>query len=199
MSFMFTYSLQNIILILLLFIIYYITMKKLSLNQWVGVVLAIVIVSWFFASNNMSMFSFNKNPNDTINNNKNMMTEENTNGAGVNMGADNSLVMQDTLVGGGEMAVNGKSITANYTGMLQDGTVFDSSVGRAPFTFTLGAGMVIRGWDKGIEGMKVGGKRRLIIAPDMAYGSAGITAPDGKVIIPENATLVFDVELLGVK
>ncbi|MSR73016.1 FKBP-type peptidyl-prolyl cis-trans isomerase [Candidatus Parcubacteria bacterium] len=147
----------------------------------------------------MSMFSFNKNPNDTINNNKNMMTEENTNGAGVNMGADNSLVMQDTLVGGGEMAVNGKSITANYTGMLQDGTVFDSSVGRAPFTFTLGAGMVIRGWDKGIEGMKVGGKRRLIIAPDMAYGSAGITAPDGKVIIPENATLVFDVELLGVK
>ena len=124
-------------------------MKKLSLNQWVGVVLTIVIVSWFFASSSMSMFSFNKSPSDKLNNNKNIMTDENTNGAGVN----NSLVVQDTLAGEGEMAVNGKSITANYTGMLQDGTVFDSSVGRAPFTFTLGAGMVIKGWDKGIEGM----------------------------------------------
>ncbi len=170
-------------------------MKKLSLNQWVGVVLAIVIVSWFFASSSMSMFSFNKSPSDKLDNNKNIMTDENTNSAGVN----NSLVVQDTLAGEGEMAVNGKSITANYTGMLQDGTVFDSSVGRAPFTFTLGVGMVIKGWDKGIEGMKVGGKRRLIIAPDMAYGPDGIKAPDGTVIIPENATLVFDVELLGVK
>jgi FKBP-type peptidyl-prolyl cis-trans isomerase FkpA len=107
----------------------------------------------------------------------------------------------DLVVGTGAQAAAGKNLTVNYTGWLYDasqtdgkGQQFDSSVGRGPFPFTLGAGQVIPGWDRGIVGMKVGGKRRLIIPPELAYGAAG--SPPA---IPGNATLVFDVELLGVQ
>lgn len=105
------------------------------------------------------------------------------------------LALRDDVVGTGAEAVSGKNIAVHYTGYLVDGTVFDSSVTRGtPFTFTLGAGQVIQGWDQGFAGMKVGGKRTLIIPPDMAYGASGA----GGVIGP-NATLVFEVELLGVQ
>ena len=102
--------------------------------------------------------------------------------------------IEDTVIGNGTEATIGKRISVNYTGRLEDGTVFDSSVGRAPFEFTLGAGQVIEGWDKGFNGMKVGGKRTLTIPPEMGYGAQG--AGD---VIPPNATLIFDVELLAVK
>jgi len=104
-------------------------------------------------------------------------------------------------LGTGAVAENGKTVFVHYTGKLTDGTVFDSSIPRGePIDFKLGAGMVIQGWDKGILGMKVGEKRVLTIAPELAYGSRGITNPaNGKTIIPENATLVFDVELVDVK
>jgi FKBP-type peptidyl-prolyl cis-trans isomerase FkpA len=107
----------------------------------------------------------------------------------------------DTVVGKGKEAVAGKTVDVNYTGWLHDpaaknkrGKQFDSSVGRGPFSFPLGAGRVIKGWDEGVAGMKVGGKRTLVIPPEMAYGSRGAGG-----VIPPNATLVFDVELLDVK
>ena len=100
----------------------------------------------------------------------------------------------DTVVGKGAEATTGKTVTVHYTGTLTDGTKFDSSVDRKePFTFTLGAGQVIKGWDQGIVGMKVGGKRKLTIPPELAYGNNAVGA------IPANSTLVFDVELLEVK
>jgi peptidylprolyl isomerase len=102
--------------------------------------------------------------------------------------------MVDSVVGKGAEAVNGKSVTVHYTGTLKDGTKFDSSVDRKePFTFSLGSGQVIKGWEQGIQGMKVGGKRKLTIPPELAYGANAVGA------IPANSTLIFDVELLEVK
>jgi FKBP-type peptidyl-prolyl cis-trans isomerase FkpA len=112
------------------------------------------------------------------------------------------LIKKDTVVGEGREAEPGFNVTVHYTGWLYDpsksdgkGTKFDSSVDRhEPFVFFLGAGQVIQGWDQGFEGMKVGGKRTLIIPAHMGYGAYGAGA-----VIPPNATLIFDVELLGIK
>ena len=101
----------------------------------------------------------------------------------------------DDQVGTGTEAQAGKTVSVHYTGWLTDGTKFDSSLDRGqPFEFTLGSGNVIRGWDEGVKGMKVGGKRKLTIPPDLGYGAAGAGGA-----IPPNATLVFEVELLGVQ
>lgn len=100
----------------------------------------------------------------------------------------------DITVGTGTTAVSGKKVTVNYTGWLTNGKQFDSSIGRQPFTFELGAGQVIKGWDEGVAGMKVGGKRQLRIPPELGYGARGAGG-----VIPPNATLIFDVELLNVK
>lgn len=105
------------------------------------------------------------------------------------------LVISDVVVGSGAEATPGQMVTVHYVGALPDGTVFDASTNRGePFTFQLGAGQVIRGWDEGVAGMKVGGKRRLVIPPDMAYGNQAVGG-----VIPANATLLFEVELLGVQ
>jgi len=104
------------------------------------------------------------------------------------------LEITDLQVGDGTEATSGNQVTVHYTGWLTDGTKFDSSVDRGtPFAFALGGGMVIQGWDRGVAGMKVGGKRKLVIPPEMGYGARGAGA-----VIPPNATLVFEVELLGV-
>jgi FKBP-type peptidyl-prolyl cis-trans isomerase len=101
----------------------------------------------------------------------------------------------DQEVGTGEVAVSGKTASVHYTGWLENGKKFDSSVDRGqPFSFPLGAGRVIKGWDEGVQGMKVGGKRKLTIPSDLGYGSRGAGG-----VIPPNATLIFDVELLGVR
>ena len=105
------------------------------------------------------------------------------------------LKIEEITVGTGDEAVAGKKVTVHYTGTLTDGTKFDSSKDRdVPFSLSLGAGEVIKGWDQGVEGMKVGGVRILTIPPELGYGAAGAGG-----VIPPNATLVFEVELLGVE
>ncbi len=105
------------------------------------------------------------------------------------------LMIKDLTYGKGAEATLGKTVVVHYTGTLKDGTKFDSSLDRnKPFSFPLGAGAVIQGWEKGIVGMKVGGKRKLIIPPNLGYGERGAGG-----VIPPNATLLFDVELLEVK
>ena len=108
----------------------------------------------------------------------------------------------DLKVGTGTTAAKGMNAEVQYTGWLTDGTSFDSSrnPGRTTFTFQIGQAQVIGGWDEGIPGMKVGGKRKLIIPSDLAYGASGQTDPNtGAQTIPPNATLVFDVELISLK
>jgi FKBP-type peptidyl-prolyl cis-trans isomerase len=103
-----------------------------------------------------------------------------------------TLKIEDIVVGTGAEAKAGDTVTVDYTGWLTNGTKFDSSIGKMPLVFVLGVGQVIKGWDQGVVGMKVGGKRTLTIPPDLAYGAQGA----GNGVIPSNATLVFDVELL---
>jgi FKBP-type peptidyl-prolyl cis-trans isomerase len=104
------------------------------------------------------------------------------------------LVVEEMKIGVGAAAVAGKAVSVSYVGKLTDGTTFDSSSDHGkPLEFQLGAGSVIKGWDQGIAGMKVGGKRKLTIPPELAYGDKGIGP------IPPGATLVFDVELMGVQ
>ena len=106
------------------------------------------------------------------------------------------LIIEDIVIGNGVEAKSSDNVTVDYTGKLMDGSIFDSSKNpnREPFSFTVGIGVVIKGWDDGVPGMKVGGTRRLTIPPSMGYGSQGA----GNVI-PPNATLIFDIELLGIK
>jgi len=164
-------------------------MQETSKNKWIAVVTAIVITAFFFGG--YGLYSFNKNVESTI-------TNSSTNTKPIIMDTitdSQELIIQDIVIGTGETAAAGQTISANYMGTLQNGTKFDSSYDRGkPFEFTLGVGQVIKGWDQGIVGMKVGGKRKLIIPSSLAYGSQAVGG-----VIPANATLIFEVELVGIK
>jgi len=113
---------------------------------------------------------------------------------GTEVATPSGLKYVDEVVGTGESPRPGQNVTVHYTGTLENGTKFDSSVDRRePYTFPIGTGAVIKGWDEGLMTMKIGGKRRLIIPPSLGYGASG------QAKIPPNSTLIFEVELLGVQ
>ena len=113
--------------------------------------------------------------------------------SGASPSGGGTLVIEDLVVGTGATAAVGDTVTVHYVGTFTNGTRFDSSYDRnQPYPFRIGAGQVIAGWDQGVPGMKVGGKRRLTIPPDLAYGSQGRGA------IPPNTTLVFEIDLLSI-
>lgn len=159
-------------------------MKKLTKNETVAVAVALILIAGFVAFGTLGLSSSSLSLN-----NLNMDLSQNNNTV-----QQSGLLIEDITTGTGTEAVAGKHVTVNYRGTLLDGTVFDSSYERGvPFDFDLGAGQVIQGWDQGVAGMKVGGKRKLVIPASLAYGDRAIGP------IPANSTLVFEVELLDVK
>lgn len=149
-------------------------MKKLSKNEWVAVSVSVFVVGFFFIFGQPLMSALSGSSSSRNNSQYNMS--------------------QDLVVGTGEEAKTGDRVVVHYTGRFVDGTIFDSSLTRnEPFQFVLGAGQVIQGWDVGLVGMKVGGKRVLSIPPELGYG-ANDYGP-----IPGGSTLIFEVELLKVE
>lgn len=182
-------------------------MSDITKNKWISVVLSIIVIGIFFGG--YTFYSMNTQTNQEL---ENIAVLPNTDELATTTSEDaviepklpikptimtttNELQIIDISVGTGQEAKAGDTISVNYLGNLEDGTKFDSSYDRGQaFTFTLGVGQVIQGWDQGVQGMKVGGKRKLIIPAKMAYGERG--AGD---VIPPGATLVFEVELVAVK
>lgn len=152
-------------------------MKHLNKNQWIAVSLSLAFLTYLlFTAPLMNLF--NPPPADNLD----------------TQAPQTGFVIQEIIVGEGALAEPGDILTVHYIGTLSDGRVFDSSLEKnLPFSFTLGTGQVIRGWDEGLSGMRVGGKRLLIIAPDYGYGEFGVG------IIPPNSTLIFEIELLDVE
>jgi FKBP-type peptidyl-prolyl cis-trans isomerase len=153
-------------------------MKKLNKNEWVAVAVGLgVVVFMLFGNHFWALFNQSANTNNNV----------------VELPQE-GVVVQDFVNGQGEVVATGDVVVVHYIGRLTDGKVFDSSVDRnTPFQFTIGRGEVIRGWDEGLVGMRVGGQRRLVIAPNFAYGDRGVGT------VPPNSTLVFDVQLLEVR
>ena len=161
-------------------------MKKLSKNEYIALVVSLLLVAGFIVFGSLGLFSKSNSALSLSNFNMNISDSGSQQAP--------QLLISDIVIGTGTEAVAGKHIVVNYSGTLMDGTVFDSSYSRGvPFDFDLGAGQVIAGWDQGFSGMKVGGKRKLVIPANLAYGERAIGP------IPANSTLVFEVELLEVK
>jgi len=165
-------------------------MRPFGRREWIAVAVAIVAAAIIFFGRSIWQF-FTGAPTEsapTVNNIASTTPEMK------NISTTQGLEIYDEQVGTGAEAISGKTVTAHYVGVLTNGQKFDSSIDRGePFSFTLGAGRVIRGWDLGIAGMKVGGVRRLVISPDLGYGAQPIGS------IPANSTLIFEVQLLDVK
>jgi FKBP-type peptidyl-prolyl cis-trans isomerase FkpA len=151
-------------------------MRKLNKNEWIAVTLSLFVIGFFFLFGEQVLrVAINSGARDVK-----IMTIP-------------QIISEDTQFGTGTDALPGRQVTVNYTGKFTDGKIFDTSVGKAPLTFLLGAGQVIQGWDKGVVGMKVGGKRILTVPPEYGYG-ANDYGP-----IPGGSTLVFEIELLNVQ
>jgi FKBP-type peptidyl-prolyl cis-trans isomerase len=171
-------------------------------QKWIAVIMAVGLL--LLIAGSVFAYRMQQNSPDLININDNKMTDLNGNNkanlteaipASQPIRTDSGLIMQDLVIGTGEEALAGDTVAVNYVGVLENGEIFDSSYSRnEPFPFTIGAGRVIKGWDEGVAGMKIGGKRKLIIPPHLGYGEAGAGG-----VIPPNATLVFEVELLAIK
>ena len=179
-------------------------MRSFKMREWTAVGVALVGAGMLFFGGNIWQFitggnipnpagevarpitsNLTNNSDDPVKQQKEQMT---------NISTTDGLEIYDEKVGAGAEAVAGKTVSTHYVGTLADGTKFDSSVDReTPFQFILGRGQVIKGWDTGVLGMKVGEKRKLIIAPSLGYGQAAVGP------IPPNSTLIFEVELLGIQ
>ncbi len=155
-------------------------MQQKTLHIAIAIVSGLVVIALFFL--------FKTNPFSTPMTNTNSAPTAEV----AHPTAGDKLVVQDEEVGTGDIAGNGDMVTVTYTGKLKDGTIFDSTTGKPPFTFGLGAGQVIAGWEQGIQGMRVGGKRLLIIPATLAYGDRQMGP------IPPNSTLIFEVGLVSV-
>ena len=150
-------------------------MKNLEQKEWIAVVIAIFVVGFFFIFGQGLISLFTNSSVET------------------SIAQQPKVLTQDEVVGTGDIAVSGDRLTVHYIGRFVDGTIFDSSLARKePFQFVLGVGQVISGWDEGLIGMRVGGKRLLSIPPELGYG-ANDYGP-----IPGNSTLIFEIELLKV-
>lgn len=161
---------------------------KQELHKYLGVAAALAAVAAFFL-----FLGYGQPLGDSLVSTN--MQDDQIAAAGAAGEENEQLRIEEVEIGTGAEATAGDTLTVHYTGaLLADGTVFDSSRSREPFTFILGAGQVIEGWDKGFEGMKEGGKRILLIDPSYAYGASGVPG-----VIPANAALIFEVELLEVQ
>lgn len=166
-------------------------MNKMDKKTAIAIIVALVVVLYFIGSSLLTKL-YSNNQSDTLSINTNQQTKIMEDTTSTN--DEQALQIQDVIVGEGVVAEAGDTISVNYVGTLTDGSKFDSSIDRGePLSFTLGVGQVIKGWDQGVVGMKVGGERKLTIAPSLAYGDA----PDSFAL--KNETLHFDVTLLDVK
>lgn len=174
-------------------------MRKFTRAEWIGVGVALVAAAMLFFGGSIWRTFFGEGGAFTTSQTVPTAQTSTTNTLATtttmqNISTIKGLEIYDEQVGTGAEAKAGQTVTAHYIGTLTNGTKFDSSIDRGqPFTFTLGAGQVIKGWDQGIAGMKVGGVRRLVISPELGYGANAIGS------IPANSTLIFEVQLLGVK
>lgn len=174
-------------------------MKTVTTREWLAASLAVVSAAILFFGGNiwnaLTGGSRQTPAAQTTGVTETASSESSTTSTMQNISNTPGIEIYDEVIGTGAEAKAGQDIQAHYVGTLVDGTKFDSSVDRGqPFEFTLGVGQVIQGWDVGIQGMKVGGKRRLVISPELGYGSRGAGS-----IIPPNATLIFEVQLVAVK
>jgi FKBP-type peptidyl-prolyl cis-trans isomerase len=167
--------------------------KGILLVVYVVIAVAIIGVGVWY-TNNLTQAPSSSQTSVAVNNNNNNTCPTPSTATGQSTTTMDGLIMKDTTVGTGTVAQAGDSVTVNYTGTLDNGTVFDSSLnpGRTPFNFTIG-GQVIQGWNEGVPGMCVGGTRELTIPPALGYGAQGAGS-----VIPPNATLHFTITLLGV-
>ena len=171
-----------------------------NIFMYIIVIAVVAIGAWLFmrkGSGTASLYDASPSASPTADASASVSPTPSVSPAGKVVTTASGLQYQDQVVGTGAVAKSGQTVSVQYTGTLVNGTKFDSSYdhGGQPFSFQLGVGQVIKGWDEGVAGMKVGGKRMLVIPASLAYGSQDV----GEGLIPPNSVLIFEVELVGIK